>query len=129
MSKHTLPELIDILAKLKDEDGEQNLRRASQIVLAKRFDNKAFIRKEVSKRWISDAWYKQKGVCSICKGRRGPLALEDAEPDHKISMAKGGKHKKSNIGAAHHVCNLEKSDKNLFEQSKHSGVLVTEQLS
>ena len=83
-------------------------------------------RKPVPKRWILDAWVKQGGICKRCKLDLDP---KEAEGDHIIPFASGGKHTRGNIQALHGVpCNRSKGANSLFRESKLGHGTVLEQL-
>jgi 5-methylcytosine-specific restriction endonuclease McrA len=48
---------------------------------------------------------RDKGICHICGE---PIAGQKWETDHKIPLAKGGKHSYDNVGLAHRTCNRKK---------------------
>lgn len=50
---------------------------------------------------------KQKGICAIC---HLPVRLRDANIDHIIPKAQGGRNHISNYQATHQLCNTEKGD-------------------
>ena len=83
-------------------------------------------RKPVPKRWILDAWVKQQGICRRCKLDLDP---KEAEGDHIIPLAGGGKHTRSNIQALHGVpCNRSKGANDPFRESKLGHGTVAQQL-
>lgn len=83
---------------------------------------------EVTKRedtpysWLKAAWKRGNGLCFWCKD---DLPLKSATADHFIPLAKGGKHKRSNIVAACDGCNKAKGANDLNTQSKKTGETVS----
>lgn len=85
-------------------------------------------RKPIPRSWITFAWKKQGGRCSICKQ---PLALDEACGDHVDPHGLNGEHKKSNIVAVHGTksnvnCNSVKGGRSVFEESKRRGDLMND---
>jgi HNH endonuclease len=48
------------------------------------------------------------GICKLC---RRPVSYEDASPDHKVPLSKGGEHVIENLQLSHLVCNLRKGNR------------------
>ena len=58
---------------------------------------------------LSELCREQRGVCGICKQRIEPW--ERMHIDHIVPRSKGGSDKRSNLQAAHAVCNLRKGNR------------------
>jgi len=74
-------------------------------------------RGRVSGAWVEDLDFFEiflefKGVCYLC---RRDVDIDDASPDHIIPYAKGGEHRRGNVGLAHKRCNFRKHDKLVSE--------------
>lgn len=127
MTKTTELGIFNLLERLAVESGEANVRRACKKFLRKKTVSgvKPTKREDVPESWLMEAWAKQRGICKRCKTK---VAFEDAEPDHRMPIAKGGKHRKSNIVALCKPCNRSKGANDPFQESKKTGKTILEQL-
>ena len=48
------------------------------------------------------------GICKLC---RKPVTYQEASPDHRIPLSRGGHHVVENLQLAHLICNLRKNNK------------------
>ncbi len=74
-------------------------------------------RARASGAWVEDldffeVFLEFKGICYLCGG---DVDIDEASPDHIIPYAKGGQHRRSNVGLAHKRCNFRKHDKLVSE--------------
>ncbi len=72
-------------------------------------------RKSIPRKWVLEAWDRQKGVCPRC---HETILCSDFVGDHKQPLALGGAHNKWNIQAMHKACNLSKGAHDFVRESK-----------
>jgi 5-methylcytosine-specific restriction endonuclease McrA len=64
--------------------------------------------KPLPRRLIVILWQRQAGRCCICQR---PMIWGEFEVEHKVPIARGGKHELPNLGLAHGICNRAKGAK------------------
>jgi len=82
-------------------------------------------RERTPQAWLDKAFLLQRGKCWRC---RKAMELGDVEADHRIPLAKGGKHEKRNIVAMCGECNRRKGANDPVEEAKRTGRTVLENM-
>ena len=82
-------------------------------------------RKSIPRKWIADAFVRQKGICPRCGD---DMNLTGIAGDHRVALIHGGKHAKHNIQAMHRDCNASKRDNDFLKEARLTGQTVYETL-
>lgn len=118
--------IINYLDQQAEELGMKEVREAAKkFLLRKSLAEGATKRKPIPKAWIEKAFVRQRGVCPRCEEL---MYFGHFVGDHRIALALGGRHTRSNIVAMHPECNASKGANDLAKESKLTGQTIMEQL-
>jgi 5-methylcytosine-specific restriction endonuclease McrA len=121
-------EILEYLRSMEMKAGRSQVEHAVRRYMKdKRFaGERPEKRKKIPKSWTLLAWEKQDGICPRCNERVSPREMSG---DHKVPLARGGKHIISNIQAMHKSCNSSKGMNDPITESKRTGKTIMETLS
>lgn len=115
----SVQELIDKLDTLIEQYGEQTFKQAVKSINRRRIDKNRDNRVSFSWREYGRLYKKQRGVCPICDKFlpliKGQLHIDHINPNEKDF------NNPSNRQVVHPGCNLSKSSKSIYGQSKTYG--------
>lgn len=124
-------EITGRMLELERVFGAAKVRRACKdYLLRKTYADEKQVekRRPIPWQWVKDTIARQEFKCKRCGQDFTQLDRQHIHGDHRVPLARGGKHNKKNVDALHATCNQKKGANDFVQESKLTGNLITQQL-